>query len=295
VAAAVLIAVLVSAITFVMLHVLRPESFFDPRPLPTQLADYLWSAFTRFDLGQSYQPPFRPVGDLIRERLAADIALFVGAALIGVAAGVAGGVVCARHPRSVRARVLEVASTLAICAPVYFVALLALVLFGSGVGRVVDLGPFVDTGTYEPLTDDPVAWFSSLLVPWLVTGAPLAAICLRLTASTMRDVDDADFVRTALGKGVPERRVAYRHTLPYAIAPTVSFAGAYMPLLVGNALLVEQVFNIPGVFRFTSGAVSNGDFPLLQGMVLVGAVLVVIGNLIADLVLARLDPRVRVQ
>ena len=75
----------------------------------------------------------------------------------------------------------------------------------------------------------------------------------------------------------------------------MSFAGAYTPLLVGNVLLVEQVFNIPGVFRYTTGAVSNGDFPLLQGMVLVGAVFVVIGNLAADLLLARLDPRVRVQ
>ena len=111
----------------------------------------------------------------------------------------------------------------------------------------------------------------------------------------MRDANDADFVRTALGKGLTPRAVAFRHSLPAAVSPTLTFAGAYTPLLVGNALLVEQVFNIPGVFRYTPGAVSNGDFPLLQGMVLVGAVLVVLGNLMADLVLARLDPRVRTQ
>ena len=75
----------------------------------------------------------------------------------------------------------------------------------------------------------------------------------------------------------------------------MSFAGASTPLLVGNVLLVEQVFNIPGVFRYTTGAVSNGDFALLQGMVLVGAVLVVAGNLLVDLTLAWLDPRVRAQ
>jgi peptide/nickel transport system permease protein len=292
--AAVFIAVLVCAITFVMLHVLTPESFFDPRPLPTQLVDYLWNAFTQFDLGQSYQPPFRPVGDLIRERLWADIALFAGAAVVGIGAGVLGGVVVARHPRSKRAFVLNLAATFAICAPVYWVALLSLVLFGSGIGKVADLGFLIDTGVYKGLFEDPLGWFAALLVPWIIAGAPLAAICLRLTASTMRDVDDDDFIRTALAKGLSERRVAYRHTLPTAIAPTVSFAGAYAPLLVGNALLVEQVFNIPGVFRYTTGAVSNGDFPLLQGMVLVGAVFVVFGNLIADLILARLDPRTRV-
>ena len=294
VVAAVLIAMLVSAITFVMLHVLRPESFFDPRPLPTQLVDYLWNAFTQFDLGNSYQPPFRPVDDLIMERLGADLSLFIGAALFGIASGVIGGAIVAQRPRSKRAFALNALATFMICAPVYWVALLSLVLFGRGIGKIVDLGFLIDTGIYKPLFSDPIGWFGSLLVPWMIAGAPLAAICLRLTASTMRDVDDEDFVRTALAKGLSGRRVAYRHSLPTAIAPTVSFAGAYAPLLVGNALLVEQVFNIPGVFRYTSGAVSNGDFPLLQGMVLVGAFFVVFGNLIADLVLARLDPRTRV-
>jgi peptide/nickel transport system permease protein len=293
-AAAVLITALVGAITFVMLHVLRPESFFDPRPLPTQLGDFLWGAFTRFDLGQSYQPPFRPVGDLIVERLAADISLFAGALVFGVAAGVVGGVAYARRPRSLRARVLGVLAMLALCAPVYWVGLLTILLFGSGIGRVAQIG-IVDTGLYRPLTEDPIGWLKALIVPWIVTGLPLAAICLRLTAASMRDADDTDFVRTALGKGLTPRAVAFRHSLPTAISPTLTFAGAYTPLLVGNALLVEQIFNIPGVFRYTPGAVSNGDFPMLQGMVLIGAVLVVIGNLAADLVLARLDPRVRAQ
>jgi peptide/nickel transport system permease protein len=120
-----------------------------------------------------------------------------------------------------------------------------------------------------------------------MTGSYLTFATRRLAAA------DAEFVRTAFGKGLFERRVAIRHTLPAAAGPTISFAGAYTPLLVGNALLVEQVFNIPGVFRYTSGAISNGDFPLLQGMILVGAVLVVLGNLAADLLLARLDPRIR--
>jgi ABC-type dipeptide/oligopeptide/nickel transport system permease component len=111
----------------------------------------------------------------------------------------------------------------------------------------------------------------------------------------MIDNADAEFIRTALGKGLSERRVAVRHALPYAAGPTISFAGSYATLLVGNALLVEQVFNIPGVFRYTPGAISNGDFELLQGMLIVGTLLVVFGNLVADLILARLDPRTRTQ
>jgi peptide/nickel transport system permease protein len=292
--AAAFIAVLVSAITFAMLHVLRPESFLDPRPLPTQLGDYLWGAFTSFDLGNSRQPPFRPVADLIRERMWADFSLFAGAAVFGVAAGMAGGVYCARRAGTWRARTVSSLAMVALCAPVYWVALIVMLLFGEGVGSIAQI-PIIDTGLYEPFFSNPVAWFGSLLVPWIVAGLPLAAMCLRLTTASMIDNADADFLRTALGKGLSERRVAVRHALPYAASPTISFAGSYATLLVGNALLVEQIFNIPGVFRYTPGAISNGDFELLQGMVIVGAVLVVLGNLIADLLLARLDPRIRTQ
>jgi peptide/nickel transport system permease protein len=182
----------------------------------------------------------------------------------------------------------------ALCAPVYWVALVSILLFGRGIGVIVGI-PFVDTGLYRSFSDNPFRWFSGLLVPWIVAGLPLAAICMRLTLASMLEVGDAEFIRTALGKGLSARRVALRHTLPAAAAPTISFAGAYAPLLVGNALLVEQVFNIPGVYRYTPGAISNGDFPLLQGMIIVSAVLVVFGNLVADLILARLDPRVRTQ
>ena len=293
-AAAVVIAALVSAITFVMLRVLRPESFPDPRPLPTQLAEFLWGVFTQFDLGTSRQPPFRPVSDLILERLPADVSLFLGALAIGAGAGVTGGVVVARAPDSISARVLRLLALLALCAPVYWTGLLSILLFGAGAGRIAELGIF-DTGIYQPLAQDPVAWLQSLIVPWIITGLPLAAVCLRLTAASMQDAGEADFVRTALGKGLSARAVAFRHTLPTAISPTLSLAGAYLPLLVGNALLVEQVFNIPGVFRYTTGAVSNGDFPLMQGLVLIGAFMVVLGNLAADLVLGRLDPRARLQ
>jgi len=294
VVAAGFIAVLVSAITFVMLHVLRPESFLDPRPLPTQLGDYLWGAFTSFDLGNSRQPPFRPVADLIRERMWADISLFAGAAVFGVVAGTVGGVYCARRPGSLRARFVSSIAMVALCAPVYWVALVVMLLLGKGVGALVQI-PIIDTGMYEGLSDDPLAWFGSLLVPWMIAGLPLAAMCLRLTAVSMIENADAEFIRTALGKGLSERRVAIRHALPYAAGPTISFAGSYATLLVCNALLVEQVFNIPGVFRYTPGAISNGDFELLQGMLIVGTLLVVFGNLIADLILARLDPRTRTQ
>ena len=116
---------------------------------------------------------------------------------------------------------------------------------------------------------------------------------MRMTSAQMQETSSSDFVRTALGKGLRSRAVEYRHTLPAAVSPTLSLAGAYTPLLVGNALLVEQVFNIPGAFRLTPGAISDGNFAILQGLVIVGALMVVAGNLATDLLLARLDPRTR--
>ena len=292
VVAAVAVAIAVSAITFVMLRVLRPEVFQDPRPLLVELGDFLWGAFTQFELGNSREAPNRPVGDLIREGLPADLALFAGALVVGTSTGIAAGVAAARHPRGWRARLIGLAGAFALCAPVYWVGLMAILLFGDGIGVIASIGLF-DTDTYVPLTSNPLAWFGGLLVPWCVAGAPLAAICMRMTAAMMHDASGSDFVRTAFGKGLTARAVEYRHTLPAAVSPTLSLAGAYTPLLVGNALLVEQVFNIPGAFRLTTGAISNGDFEVLQGLVIVGALLVVAGNLATDLVLGRLDPRTR--
>src|SRR4051794_27611140 len=174
-----------------MLHVLRPEALVDPRPFPAELGDSLWRAFPRFALGQSRQPPFRPVGELIRARMWADFWLFGGALVFGVTAGLVGGVAAGRRPRSLRARALDLAATIALCAPVYWVALMTLLLFGSGIGRIVPLG-LVNTGIYRPLSEDPVGWLRSLIVPWIVVGAPLAGLCLRLTAATMRDVGETE-------------------------------------------------------------------------------------------------------
>ena len=163
----------------------------------------------------------------------------------------AGGVVRARYPRSVRALALQGLATFAICAPVTGSRCWSSWLFGTGIGAIVGSGSSTPgrTSRCARIRSPGSAY---LLVPWMVAGAPLAAICLRLTASGMRDVDDADFIRTALGKGLSAAAVAFRALAARPrSAPTIAFAGSYTPLLVGNALLVEQVFNIPGVFRYT--------------------------------------------
>jgi peptide/nickel transport system permease protein len=298
VAAAVAVIVGASALTFVAFRVLRPESFDDDAPLPLALARFLERAFLHLDLGRSRQPGHREVSDLVVEALPADVSLLGGALIIGTLAGLAGGAVCAVRPRSALSRVLDALATLAVCAPVYWVGLMALYLFSPDIGA---LGlPFVGgQGTYRPLTEDPLRWARGLLLPWLVLAAPLAGMCLRMMRLTMQEALDQDFTRTALAKGLRRRTVIRRHAAPAGASPVIALAGVTMATAVTNAVLIERTFNIPGVLRLTSRAMSSVegpgvvDFELLQGIVITGALCVVAANLLADTLLGWLDPRIR--
>ena len=179
-----------------------------------------------------------------------------------------------------------------LCAPVYVVGLLAILLFAPAVDAPLPVF-IVAPNSYRPLTEDPLAWFQALLVPWIVAGLPLAAMCLRMVRATLPDAAAEDFVRTATAKGLPPRRITVLHTLPVAVPPTLSLAGAYAPMLLANVILVEAVFGIPGIYRLIPSALDNHNFPVLQAIVIVGAVFVVVANAIVDVCLAALDPRVR--
>jgi peptide/nickel transport system permease protein len=222
----------------------------------------------------------------------ADLSVLFGALVFGVGAGVAAGAVCAQRPGTLLSRALQGVATVLLCAPVYVVGLLVILVFGRSVGGPIPIG-LVAPNTYVGLTEEPLTWLNAMFVPWLVAGAPLAAMCLRMTRASLPEVVDADFVRTATAKGLPPGQVTARHTLPVALAPTLSLAGASVPLLVGNVVLVEAVFGIPGVYRLIPGAIDNGNFPVLQGIVIVGAVFVVVANFVVDVTLAALDPRIR--
>ena len=289
--AAVAVCVAVSALTFVMLHVLAPENFRDTRPLPVELWHYLVRVFVHADFGISRQAS-RPVIDMLRDSLGADISMIVGSTVIGVLAGVAGGVVCARREGLLLSRLLQVAAAVLLCAPVYVVGLLAILVFSPAVGAPLPVF-LVAPNSYHPLFADPAGWLRALLVPWLVAGAPLAAMTLRMVRATLSEAMEQDYMRTALGKGLSARRVTLFHALPVAVPPALSLAGAYLPLLLGNVILVEGVFGVPGVWRYIPRGLENGDFALLQALVVVGSIFVVVASAVVDVMLAAIDPRVR--
>ncbi|WP_205697701.1 ABC transporter permease [Conexibacter sp. SYSU D00693] len=280
-----------TALTHALLRVLRPDLFGDDLGVVRGTLEKLERVFLHLDLGRGGVSN-RPVLDLMLEGLPADAALVAGGLLLGLLGGLAAGAVAARGPRW-RSVALQALALVALCAPVYWVALVANRAFFPGFGWI-PFGLVAGEGAaYQPLTEDPLQWLRSLLLPWTVLALPLAAASLRLTRSGLREVAGADFLQTARAKGLDERTVVRHHALPVATAPVLTLAGANMALLVMNVILVEQVFAVPGVFRETLRAVRVGDFESLQGLVLVGALLVVLANTAVDLVARRLDPQVR--
>jgi peptide/nickel transport system permease protein len=192
--------------------------------------------------------------------------------------GMAVGAISAVRRRSRLDRLTMLVCLLAISAPTYWLGLIALFLFSNDIGAI---HVFDGAGTYVGITEDPGRWFGSLILPWLVLAAGLAAFYARLLRANLR------------AKGVPERRVIWHHGVRAAITPVVTVLGIDIGVLLGGAVLVETVFNVPGVGRLAYDGINSADLPIIQGTVQLGAFFIVIANLIVDVAYAFLDPRVR--
>ena len=293
VASVAIVVVGVTGLTWLAVNALRPDlRAGDDRFILVAWVDFMQSAFLHFNFGVSRTGSNREVQDLILQGLPADLSLLGGGMAVGLLAGIAGGAVCAARPGTFRARALETVAVLFMCAPVYVVGLMLLLLFGAGLGLVVQSGIAIPT-SYTSFRDSPLGWAGSLLVPWLVLGLPLAGVCLRMMRAAMHEVLDEDYLRTAMAKGVPRRTVIRRHAVPAAVAPVFTLTGVTMPIVVTNLVLIEQVFSVPGVFTGMKRGIAAGDFDLLFGLTAVAAGLVAVSSLATEVVLAWLDPRVR--
>ncbi|MHB8694733.1 MAG: ABC transporter permease [Solirubrobacteraceae bacterium] len=259
------------------------------QPWYTQYFDYMKRLVLHFDFGYSYQ--FNtPVKTMIFSRLPATISLALGAAVIWLVIGVAVGTISAVRRRSRFDRASMGAALVAISAPPYWLGLVVLFAFASDIGK---FPIFLGSGSYTPISQDVGHWFGSLIMPWFVLAASFAAIYARLLRGNLIEVMGEDYIRTARAKGLPERQVILKHGIRSAITPLVSAAGVDIGVLLGGVILVEAVFNIPGIGRLSYEAIQQSDLPMIQGTVLVGAFFIVIANLIVDILYAFIDPRVR--
>lgn len=260
----------------------------------------LWDynvALLHGDMGQSWFQS-QPVATVIADRLGATIELAVVALVIATLIGVTLGVIAAVRQGSIIDTLAMLFAQIGVSMPVYWLGLLLMLGFSVKLGWL----PAIGRGT--PLPDAFMALLSGkpgvlhdslghLMLPALALALNSAAIISRLVRSSMLEILREDFVRTATAKGVPRRRVIYRHALRNALMPVLSVIGLRFGALLGGAVMTETIFAWPGLGQLTVAAISQRDFPLIQGIVLTFAIIFALVNLVVDLLYAVVDPRVR--
>ncbi len=227
-----------------------------------------------------------PVTQLIMGRFPITASIALGAAVLWLLAGVASGVVAAIKRGTWIDRGLMVAAITGVSAPSYLVGLLGILLFGFTLDMVPVSG-------YVPFKQSAVQWAWHLILPWTVLALLNAAIYTRLTRSQMLDALGSDYVRTARAKGISEARVVRHHALRNVMIPIITIFGLDLGGLLGGAVISERVFSIAGLGALLMDAVGNTDVPILVGVTVFTAALVVVANLAVDVVYTLLDPRVR--
>ncbi|TMC77122.1 MAG: ABC transporter permease [Chloroflexi bacterium] len=255
------------------------------QPLPLQYWNWLTSLL-RGDAGYSIRTG-RPVFLEIAQRLPATLELALAATAIALAVGLPLGLLSALRPRSRLDVAARIGGLVGLSLPNFWLGTLIIVLFS------LYLRWLPNTGGYVDLLQDPLGNLRLLLFPAVTLGFALAAATMRMTRSAMLDVLGADYVRTATAKGLAPRVVVRRHVLKNGLIVVITLLGIQVGQLLGGAVVVEEIFSVPGVGRLLLNAIVQRDYALVQGAVLVIAILFVALNIIVDLLYGYLDPRIR--
>ena len=253
------------------------------RPIYVQYAQYLGSLLTG-DLGVSWRARF-PTGAMILYALPVTLELASMAALVSMTVGVGLGVVSAVRQNTMLDHAVRVLSLFSLSMPVFWQATM-LILVLSLVVRWAPLGyvdPFTDLGKN----------LSLMALPAITLGTSASASVMRMTRSCVLDVLRQDYIRTAHAKGLRERAVVVGHAVRNALIPVVTILGLQVGSLLGGAVVVESVFGIPGIGLLILNAIGMRDYPIVQGTVIVTALLFMVTNLVVDVLYGYLDPRIR--
>lgn len=272
--------------------------FYDP--FPVQYWHWLKGLFfgTTIDLGSGPQAcpapclgySFKnsdPVLPEVIQRFPVTLSLAAGAAVIWLVFGLAVGVISALRKGSLFDRAGMTVALAGVSMPIFWTGLIALSVFSY------QLGWTPAGASYVPLHENPAKWAYGMLLPWLTLALLFSAQYARLTRAGMLETMGEDYIRTARAKGLPERTVVVKHGLRSALTPIVTIFGLDFALLIGNAVLTETVFGLPGLGQMAIQGVKSNDLPRVLAVVLITAVFVALCNLVVDLLYAVIDPRVR--
>lgn len=253
-------------------------------PLVSQYLDWL-GGVVQFDLGTSL---FSTLGvwEAVSDRLPATLSLAAVTLLFSVLLGVSVGALAALRPGSLLDRVATVGASLGVAVPNFWLGLILIVVFA--IDRRL-----LPAGGYAPLADGWWNWLQFLILPAIALGAAASAEIARQTRSTLAAVLQQDYIRTAKSKGLGPLKVVGKHATKNAAPPVVTIIGVQVARLVGGTVVIEQAFSIPGVGSLAYQSVFTGDIPMVQGIVLMAAVLVLLSNFLVDMSYDYFNPNMR--
>ncbi|WP_326640537.1 ABC transporter permease [Streptosporangium sp. NBC_01755] len=256
------------------------------RPVAEQYVSWLLSALGG-DLGASLYTSL-PVSQSIADGIGITLSLAVGGMAIALVIGIPLGVLGALRPGSPADRLLTVLVSVALAVPSFWLALLLALVFA------VNLGWFPVIG-YTPLTEDPVAWLMGLVLPTFALGVHTAAVIARQVRSAMIEALDSPYVQTLLARGIRRRTIVLRYATKNAMVPVLAVVAIQMSVLVAVSFVIERIFAVPGLGTLLMDSVVRADYPVLQGTIVVVAVIVLLVNLAADIAYGLINPKVRPQ
>ncbi len=255
-------------------------------PVLVQLTRWI-GGIVRGDLGNSVYSR-RPVVELIGQRLPVTLTLASLSFLVTCAIALPLGIFAAVNRGKAVDRLATAFAVLALSIPEFWLALLLVLLFS------VNLGWLPTSGYVSFLVDPGQAW-RFLLLPVLTLGLVQAGVVVRITRSAMLEMMRQDFVRTARSKGLREKAILLTHTLRNALLPIITTLGITLSVLLSGTIVIESMFNIPGLGRLAVFSISNRDYPMIQGLLLYMLMLMVVVNLVVDLIYGLVDPRIQYQ
>lgn len=262
------------------------------KPLHVQYGKWLGN-LSRLDFGRSFAPDNRPVLDKIKERIPITISLNVIALILEFGLALPIGILAAVHRDTLLDRAISFFVFVGFAVPTFWLALLCMYFFGVKLSWLPISGIHSLGGEQLPFFGRVLDLAEHLVLPIAIATFGSLAGLSRYMRSTMIEVLSQDYITTARAKGVKERVVIYRHALKNALLPVITLLGFSLPALIGGSVIFETIFSIPGMGQLFYQGVMARDYPLVMGILVIGACLTLIGNLLADVSYALADPRIR--
>ncbi|ODT13997.1 MAG: peptide ABC transporter [Kaistia sp. SCN 65-12] len=256
------------------------------QPLHIQILTFYAHLF-QGDLGRSLTLGI-PVVDALLARSPITIGIAIYSLVLTILIGLGTGMLAALNHNRWIDQAATLFALLGVSLPNFWLALVMIVLFSVHLG-------WLPTGGYVPFSTDPIGWFRSATLPAVALALMQAGLLTRITRSTMLEVLNQDYIRTARAKGLPEWVVVGRHALANVMMPIVTMIGLVLSVLLSGSIVIETIFGVPGIGSRLGSAISNRDYPMIQGGLLFVTTALLLLNIVIDLLYTSLDPRIRVR